>query len=119
MHLIGLRGYGIGIYAIVAVVVVLMMWPARLLREESFADLPGWAAQLMLWWTIAAANLAFSRWLDHRDGGVVATDPADPKRFIVVKPEQHTALWIPVRHWTWIFILVGVYGSFVTWSARS
>jgi hypothetical protein len=43
--------------------------------------------------------------------------PDDAARFILVKPE-HKMLWIPVRHWTWIFFLCGIYGCYAVWGVR-
>jgi hypothetical protein len=120
MHLFGLRGYGIGTYAIIVLAALVVIWPLRVMREHAILDVPGWAEQLIFWWTIAAANLGFSRWLDGLENGkVVRLDPADPKRLVLVRPEHHTALWIPVRHWTLIFMLIGIYGSLTMWGARS
>jgi hypothetical protein len=119
MHLFGLRGYGVGTYAILVGVGLSVILLLKLLRDEAIVDVPGWGEQLMLWWSIAAVNMVFSRWLDSLDGGkVVEIDPTDRKRLVLVRPERHAALWIPVRHWTLIFILIGAYGALSMWSAR-
>ncbi len=94
---------------------VAVSWPLKVLRGARSLDVPDWITQLILWRAMAAANFGFARCLVSLDDGkLVQIDPADPTRFVWVKP-QHIAFWIPVRYWTWLFVLAGVYGSAYVW----
>jgi hypothetical protein len=111
MRFAGTTGYGSVVFLIIFVAGVCVSWPLKIADESGIFTTPAWLLQLIFWGVIASVTAIYALWLERHKTFVLVQVPDDPTRFVEGR-RSHTALWIPVRYWPWIYAALGVYLAF-------
>jgi hypothetical protein len=98
----GTTGYGYVVFLLIFVAGLCVSWPLKIVKDTGTFAAPEWLGQLLCWAAIAGATAIYAWWLERYRTFIWIQVPDDPTRFVEGR-RLHTALWIPVRYWPWIY----------------